>query len=255
MISPVANAPLVVLSHMRSRSSVLCHVLGSHPEVLGYSELRIRQGDWRQKLPTKLAQEFGSKAVAEARWHVDKILHWSAPLAAANKKDVFFLFLLRKPEATLRSIVHMCRRPGAVVKLDTPERAFQYYAERLVELMRVASWGVKSCYVEAEALVERTDLTLANLTAWLGLTSSLRAEYEQFTNTGKPGFGDPMGQLAGGVVRPTPQIDDVAIPASILEIAEELHWACAQVLQRAAGSWTMTSFTQGEEQRDDRGVV
>ena len=29
---------LFVLSHMRSFSSLLCHILGSHPEIAGYAE-------------------------------------------------------------------------------------------------------------------------------------------------------------------------------------------------------------------------
>src|SRR5262245_13075611 len=36
------SSPLFVLSHMRSYSSLLSHVLGSHPEIDGYCETHLR---------------------------------------------------------------------------------------------------------------------------------------------------------------------------------------------------------------------
>jgi hypothetical protein len=34
-----SRAYVLVLSHMRSFSSMLCHVLGSHEEIAGYAEM------------------------------------------------------------------------------------------------------------------------------------------------------------------------------------------------------------------------
>jgi hypothetical protein len=34
-----ADTFLFVVSHLRSYSSLLCHILGNHPEISGYSEM------------------------------------------------------------------------------------------------------------------------------------------------------------------------------------------------------------------------
>jgi hypothetical protein len=41
---------LFVISHMRSRSSLLSHILGSHPQVIGYSELHQSYQRWSDLL-------------------------------------------------------------------------------------------------------------------------------------------------------------------------------------------------------------
>ena len=39
--SPHADSYIFVLSHMRSFSSLLCHILGSHSEISGYLETHL----------------------------------------------------------------------------------------------------------------------------------------------------------------------------------------------------------------------
>src|SRR5688572_27511814 len=66
---------LLVLSHMRSYSSVLSHVLGSHPEIDGYCETHIR---YRLSLDV---HRLGWKVRAltgeplSGRFVLDKVLH------------------------------------------------------------------------------------------------------------------------------------------------------------------------------------
>src|SRR5690606_30087767 len=65
---------ILVLSHMRSYSSLLCHILNSNPEVAGYVETHSsyasRADLWRLKRRVFL----GTDAEVGGRYVLDKIL-------------------------------------------------------------------------------------------------------------------------------------------------------------------------------------
>ena len=70
-----AGTFLFVVSHMRSYSSLLCHILGSHPEISGYSETHqsyLGRNDL-DRLAKTVREHTGETALN--RILLDKVLH------------------------------------------------------------------------------------------------------------------------------------------------------------------------------------
>ncbi len=93
---------------MRSYSSVLSHVLGSHPEVDGYCETHLR---YRFSLDFLRLQWRVRRLTGEplsGRFVLDKVLH-DYPLVPSvlERPKARVIVLLRKPDDVLQSIVHM----------------------------------------------------------------------------------------------------------------------------------------------------
>jgi hypothetical protein len=80
MRAPFPRRHLFVLGHMRSYSSVLSHILGSHPQIDGYCETHIRYR-WHfdlLRLQRRVRQLTGEPLRGD--YVLDKILH-DYPLA------------------------------------------------------------------------------------------------------------------------------------------------------------------------------
>src|SRR5215469_2188157 len=99
---------LFVLGHMRSYSSLLCHILGSHRQIDGYCETHIKYRTrwdlWR--LRSRVVRLTGEPL--HGRYVLDKMLH-NYPLAASILRSRYtrWIVLLRRPLPTVQSIVNM----------------------------------------------------------------------------------------------------------------------------------------------------
>src|SRR5262249_37085395 len=133
------RSTLFILSHMRSYSSVLSHVLGSHPQIDGYCEthLRYRFSFDLLRLKWRLPRLTGQPL--RGRYVLDKILH-NYPVAAAilDNPHTRAIFLLRQPVDVVQSIVHMGRHLDLNEKNSNVAKTTQYYVERLSQLTRLA---------------------------------------------------------------------------------------------------------------------
>lgn len=224
---------LFILSHMRSRSTVLCHVLGSHAEIVGYSELhrcynnRFDLLKMRADLCVETAQG-STKRNLSNKFLLDKILHNEIVVSdeLLEQAQPKVIILLREPEATLKSIIQMGYRTGVAWYQD-PERAAAYYCKRLDAL---AEYGRKLngryFYLPADELIENTDKTLTQLTEWLALRSPLVRHYEQFPNTGKRHFGDSSRNIHSGVIKKTKRHHAVVLTEAALEKANASYQRC-----------------------------
>jgi hypothetical protein len=223
--------PLFVLSHMRSYSTLLSHVLGSHPDIDGYCETHMR---FRHRIDLLRLRYRVTRLTGEplhGRYVLDKMLHNYA-LASSIISDprLRAIFLLRQPADTVRSITAMNERfkPEDV---DAPSIA-GYYEERVERLAELAPrLGNRAAFIEAEALVNRTAEVLTLLTGFLELSRPLEREYRKFPHTGKPGFGDPMGAiLKGAIDAPKDQRTHIPIPEDILARLAAAYDRCRAVL-------------------------
>jgi len=199
---------IFVVGHMRSYSSLLTHILGSHPRIAGYAEAHQKYRNRLDLLELNRKVERTCDKNCAGRYVLDKILHPQvlAPsvLARANLK---LIAIARDPVASLASILRI--RAGG---FDRTESAVQYYIERMAALVRIAAIRRGDLlYLDGEALVERTDDTLAWLSLHLELAPVLRGEYSTFRFTGMPKYGDPSEWIRSGRVvkdrTPLPQID------------------------------------------------
>ena len=235
-LAPRARGYIFVVSHMRSFSSLLCHILGSHPEIAGYAEMH-QSYDGRSDLH-QLARKVqdATETPTEGRYVLDKMLHGDQYIAPAvlGRPDVKVLFLVRNADDTIKSILNLTHSFGAAYV--NPGDAGHYYVTRLLELEHYgALLGRNAVYVDAESLLGDTQAVLDGLARWLELSEPLSASYRTFRFTGTKGYGDPSEHIKAGKI--IVEAEDrhrgyvhVPIPETIMEQAREAYRACREAL-------------------------
>lgn len=104
-----ASSYLFVVSHMRSFSTLLCHILGSHSDIGGYVETHQSYfgGFDLDRLAVKVTDTTEDPLLR--RYLLDKMLHNYVHIApkVLARPDVKILFLIRSAEDTIRSILNL----------------------------------------------------------------------------------------------------------------------------------------------------
>lgn len=229
--------PLFVLSHMRSYSSVLAHVLGSHPEIDGYCETHLRyyfpfdvlRLHWRVR---KLTGE-----PLRGRYVLDKILHnYAIAPGILESRRTRAVLLLRQPADVMQSILHMGTHLDPREQNTNLEHVTGYYIARLERLTDLArKLGRRAAFIESEALLERTEHTLQFLRDHLELSDPLERRYRSFSKTGKPKFGDPSPAIrAGEIVSKRAKPVTFTIPAPLMDKVKSAHEQCREACERHA---------------------
>lgn len=225
---------IFVVSHIRSYSSLLCHILGSHEEIAGYGEMNQAYSGWTDLLQLRYKVYKACEDRLQGRFVLDKILHDYYPISKEilQHKNTRIIYLLRRdPEKTLKSIISMernLRHPWA----DNMKAVLYFYLNGLRAIQRcLAKSNGNTLFLDSEKLIEETDMVLSGLTEWLGLNTGLTAEYSLFKLTGKPGFGDPSDTIKKGkLVRTVNDYSDIHIPAAVVQQAREAYQACRGAL-------------------------
>jgi len=221
---------LFLLGHMRSYSSVLSHILGSHPQIDGYCETHIKYRTrfdlWR--LHNRVRKLTGEPL--EGDYVLDKVLH-DYPLARSilDSSRTRGIVLVRRPRETVRSIIEMGLKHSPIAWHRDFERVARYYEIRLAGLLRLAE-GLRGrvVFLEAESLLLNTRQVLDQLGTFLELQSPLQPEYRRFAHTGEAGFGDPSEAICAGHVTANPRESRTAV---------SLPLALATRLQSAYDFW------------------
>ena len=238
---------------MRSYSSVLSHVLGSHPQIDGYCEthLRYRFSFDLLRLMWRVRRLTGEPL--RGRYLLDKILHnYPVTTAILENPHTRGIFLLRQPVDVVQSIVHMGRHLDLNEQNSNVANATNYYVERLSQLTRLAHvFGKRAAFVESEALMSRTDETLTFLQHFLSLDSPLERRYRSFSKTGQPGYGDPSELIhSGEISRRDRERPDYSIPSALLAEAVAAHSECLSACRM--NCVPVSAVGQGEESQDPR---
>jgi hypothetical protein len=198
---------------MRSYSSVLSHILGSHPQVDGYCETHIK---YRTRLDLWRLHHRVRKLTGEpldGDYILDKILH-DYPLARSilDSSRTRGIVLVRQPRETVRSIIEMGLSYSPVAWHRDFEQVARYYETRLAGLLRLAeALRGRVVFLEAETLLSNTRGALDQLGTFLALQSPLQPEYRRFAHTGELGFGDPSEAISAGRVTMTPRESQTAV--------------------------------------------
>ncbi len=237
---PRRHGYVFLLSHMRAYSSVLAHVLGSHPDMRGYLEAGLSYhdpADLRHLAPR--LRELGV-ADTRGRWLVDKILHNAFLLSTPVMADprVRLILFIRAPASTLSSITKLAKI-HAVPWYQDPTAVTAYYCDRLRTLATIAR--VAACpwvWFPAERLREAPDAVLAGLTPFLNLRPPLSATYALHPKTGQPGFGDPSENIrAGRILSAASSPDTATVPdvftAAQIKRCQAVYAGTLEVLSRA----------------------
>jgi len=230
---------LVLLSHMRSYSSVLAHVLGSSPQIQGYGETQVRYRNVFDLWRFRRAVERATGRPLQAPWLLDKVLHNDIrPVDRfVGRERVRPLIFLRRPERTLQSLIALSRSQRSVSAYADAQVGCDYYVRRLHRLREDGErYGRQALYFDAEALVEQPQSLLQSLSHWLGLKQPLTPQYRLGRQSGRAGFGDSSANIRAGTVlgqeRSTTHSIGSGIDASVLSEAQAAYARCRAALVR-----------------------
>ena len=240
---------IFILSHMRSGSTFLTHLLASNPAISGYGETRTRYFTRRHFgiLTGKVLYTLRHDPLSGGKRYVlDKLLHNRFVGPAGAKifcgDDVKVVFLLREPLGTLTSLLNRFRH--------TETRAGNYYLRRLDMLQKYVDELTPrtSCLaLTYDQLLYRTDGVFRLLERFLALDCSLAETYRILPTTGMTRIGDPSPKiLSGKIVRDGPEADRMRISTETIETARDRYERCLSQLKDAC--LTLDSAGHGSSQ-------
>lgn len=231
---------LFVFGHMRSYSSLLCHILGSHSEIDGYCETHIKYR-WpldllrlRRRVVALTGEPLGGRYV------LDKVLHdYPVTKSILRSPAARGVVLLRRPGATVRSIMNMGLRYSDIPWYRDVDAVARYYETRLSSLVRIADeMQGRAVLLEAEELLANTPAVLQRLGGFLELGQPLQRSYRRFAHTGEAGYGDPSDNISKGeTIAPasaghgTGSESLIVIPEPIVTRLERVYRACSAALR------------------------
>ncbi len=235
---------VLLLSHMRGYTTLVSHILGSHPEISGYAESRVSYRTPLDLLKLRCVIYRLGNYKAGCRYFLDKVLHNEFALADTilNRRNVYIVFLIREPAATLKSIVAMHhktlqegRTPSRLVP-GTIEDAVRHYSDRLSMLTRIGERlqksGKRAFVIRADSIIEDCGPVLTTLGAFLKLSRPLQERYSVFSQTGTPLYGDPSEFIRKGKIeRERPRYGEIAVPDHVLKQGHRAYAECLSSLR------------------------
>ncbi|MDY6782651.1 MAG: sulfotransferase [Cyanobacteriota bacterium] len=231
---------LFILSHMRSGSSLLTHILSSNPEIMGYGETHLQyasEADFK-KLMLKVclrSQESRGFEVFErlnmnSRYILDKVLHNNKFINTEfiKSENLYFIFLIREPQRSLASICELKQNWNS-------EQALRYYAGRLDYLQqyaRIINGKKRSLFITYEQLLNQSNLVFEGLQKLLNTQNPFSEEYQILKTTGMKSVGDSKGNIkAGRIVREKRKIA-VDIEPELADLGIQSFEQCSQTLSK-----------------------
>lgn len=185
---------------MRSRSSLLSHIILSNDKFVGMGESNATYtGYWRVYYMKLKSLGFWKLIPFFRKDFVDQINH---NIKTPNQElllnpDIKLIILIRNPIDSIKSIM---RLTNEYFEPWSYERARDYYCERLEYLEQICIKKDKAdiLIVNSDSLILDTDNTLIKLSRFLGLSSNLNSNYSKFNFTGIK--GDPSNKIQTGEV-------------------------------------------------------
>jgi hypothetical protein len=231
------NEFLFVLGHMRSGSSLLCHLLCSSEEILGYGETHQdyhRRSDLA-KLMLSVRMQTGKNPL-QYRYVLDKIVtchHVVTPTLLTDPRTRY-VFLIREPLPSIASIVAMHRDLR-----DEPEEqllagAVEHYTLRLTQLVELAQTiddPDRCMLITHRQMLNDTDSVFSELESFLDLSAPLREDYDIMPTTGKPGIGDPSPNILSGKI-------DRSLPRKFISLSAQEQQRLSQRYEQCLGNLT-----------------
>ena len=225
-----------LISHMRSYSSLLGHILGSNPQIAGYAETHHSYRSDLDLVELALKIYHTNNRSLDGDILFDKVLHGQYEFSDRflGRDDVSLLFAIREPVATVRSTVAMARRRKKPDWKGDVQKVSDYYMRRLDQMVHLAGrQPAHSAFLVADDLIHRTSDVLASLTEFLDLRVPLTSEYQTFEYTGKPIYGDPGAHIkAGSVVRDRDDHSEVEVDEEIQRRLKQAYEEAVQELSR-----------------------
>ena len=222
---------IFILGHMRSYSSLLSHILGSHPQIDGNSEQHLHYKSRLDliRLCVALKQELEEPLRGDIA--LDKLLHNGALSPSILKlPKIQFLILIREPRETLAS--HFRMQESKVYGASW-QGCSSYYRSRLERLATVAKeLRDRASFLKAEDLLERTDSVLLALQKKFALSGPLSETFQSFPQTGKAGSGDQSNWINEGRIIRNRSQKSLEIPHQVLSECESTYRTTMDILEK-----------------------
>ncbi len=227
---------VLLFAHMRSGSTLLHHLLISHPEIIGCGERNQEFAGSRDLDRLKVdvywrrGQFFRFHRFVADQINHDHLLKSEALL---NHPHVHPIFLIREPQASVASMVRVLGRYHGT----TVEQATAYYADRLKVLTRYAGQiqdPSRAFFLSYSDLVQDAGASLSGLQSFLGLSTRLSEEYRIFDFTGTR--GDPSPVIMSGRILQRHAAHQIDIDPKVLEHLDELYENCQLAMRSACSS-------------------
>ncbi|MFT5760224.1 MAG: hypothetical protein ACI9LM_005008 [Alteromonadaceae bacterium] len=209
---------------MRSRSSLLSHLIGSSEDVIGNSELQI---SYTNHIKGKIKANQCLNDKNSTKYYFDKILHSGLTQNSSffECKNCKYIFLIREPESTLKSLVKMYFDE----KLDNKmERAHRYYVDRLLFLYKHHQKNSQNyMIINSDDIIYDTKNFLLNISKFLDFKKTLTKNYQITEQTGKIRSGDSSKNIfAGSILNDRDKVNqiDIEIPRHLLNSANKVYF-------------------------------
>lgn len=222
-LRPASHRYILILSHMRSGSTLLLHLLMTSPEISGCGERNTVYRNCNDLAMLALKSNLARPRKHWATYSVDQINHtrFVQSIELLAHPSVYPIILLREPQAAIGSMVDVL---GQYYDFGVND-ALEHYRERVstlthyAEFLRVHGRMMSLTYDE---LLDNTRNSVLRLKDYLELDVELSEKYSAFDFTGKR--GDPSSRiLAGRVLTERTQRPDVVKPADLAELTAHFH--------------------------------
>jgi hypothetical protein len=231
------GAPRIVfiMGHMRSGSTLLTHILLTHPEIIGCGERNVayRSRDDLDKLEIAARLERRS-LFRPISWVADQLNHdiFTPGPELLRCDRIRCVLLLRDPHETIQSLLNLTKP----FSTDWPvERAVDYYVNRTNSLAAYAEMlGERAMALTYADLVDRTPAALRRVESFLCLTSELPQEYTMQRFTGKR--GDPSDGIRLGRIERRTSVNGFLAPQREIQRAIEAYSSCLRRLSLCPAS-------------------
>ncbi len=225
-----------VLAHMRSGSTLLMHLLSSHPDILGAGERNATYSSEDDLRRLAITAAYARRQLFSNHGRVVDQINHNRFLAAEdllNHPRVYKIFLVREPRSALASMVEVLGRHYGM----TLEEATDYYLQRLPALARYAQHVLNresSFFLTYDDLVGHAGPVLGRLQTFLHLRTPLPESYRTFDFTGRQ--GDPSERIRSGRILTDLPPRPLEMEPRALERIREAYARCSSVLEAHCGS-------------------
>lgn len=234
-----------LLSHMRGYTSLLSHILGSHPEISGYAEASNAYRTALDLLKLRCMAYYHGNYKPNCRYFLDKLLHNRFEISDAMlaRDDIRYLFMVREPGPTVKSTVALRLKKKTKKTINrhhmppaSVEKVMSDYLARIRMLVtigeRLHRLGKQALVIQAENLIQDASPLLVALEDFLGLRTALDQHYSVFDRTGASGFGDTSDFIRKGKIeRRRHNYDDVVISDDLAAEGDHVYAECLSTLR------------------------
>ena len=194
---------ILIVSHMRSGSTLLEHILSTNDEIIGFGE---QNRIYKNFIDTKKMEFYIRRKqrlfFKNAKYTVDQVLHnqYTPNLSLLNNTFFRLIFLVRSPDETISSIENLESKHYSIQNIGL-SNSLEYYKNRLEYMLKIKKQTPRSphFFLTYSSLIDNPDQTLEKLTDFLSLRTPLKKEYRLKESTGN--FGDRSKFIKEGKIQ------------------------------------------------------